>query len=124
MLKLPAFWRFCVNSYVIQISKEHSMYESGYDIYIGQDLSFTIRILGWYITQQHDIYNSYAKSMNNITVSDLIKKVSNYKLCEGTKNQQIQHLALKHSVDLKYNPDIEYSGTIKLTWKQLSLHQF
>ena len=52
-----------------------------YQIFVNQDLSYTLRCYGWTITNS-EILQLYP-SFNMITFSDFIKTLNSFKICEG-----------------------------------------
>ena len=44
-----------------------------YEIFVDQELEFTIRIFLWKLPSNHDIYNTYNKSLKSETISELLK---------------------------------------------------
>ena len=56
-----------------------------YEIFIDPLLSFTVKCFVWSLPDNHPVYVEHNKSLNNITVSNLISLLNNYKLCAGVK---------------------------------------
>ena len=80
-LKLPDDWKISDKQYhIFQESKSYEI--SNTDIYIGEDLEFTIHVFYWCIQLDHEIYITCKKK------SHLVKVISSYNICSGTKSQQ------------------------------------
>ena len=89
-LKLPDDWKISDKQYhIFQESKSYEI--SNTDIYIGEDLEFTIHLFYWCIQLDHGIYITCKKK------SHLIKVISSYNICSGTKRQQAKK-TIFHSV--------------------------
>ena len=58
-----------------------------YEIYVDENLSFTLRVLLWSVPASHDLYTSNQFSMKNITLSHLINNIKLYSICPGLNNQ-------------------------------------
>ena len=54
-----------------------------YEVYVGNDLEFSIRVFGWKLPVQHEIYEIYKKSCKNVTLSSLISLLNGYTICCG-----------------------------------------
>ena len=68
-------------------------------------------MFSWCLPTDHEIYNVYNSSVKNITVSSLIKVLSNYNVCEGIKNDQVfsqcqQNIVLKKFIPFECNNQI------------------
>ena len=81
--------------------KTDPIYESlVLDIFVSGTFNFIIRVFARRLSTDHKIYKNYNSSVNNITVSNLVKVLTNYRVCEGIKNQQVlsycnQYVVLK-----------------------------
>ena len=58
-----------------------------FDIYVRDNLEFTIRVFAVCIAANHEIYMKFSKSVKNITLSNLVQEISHYCICEGIKNE-------------------------------------
>ena len=59
-----------------------------FDIYIRDNLEFTIRVFAVRIPANHEIYMKFSKSVKNISLSNLVQEISHYWICEGIKNKK------------------------------------
>ena len=60
------------------------------------------------IPVNHEIYKKYEKSVKNVTLSNLVKEINQYSICEGTKDRQLFQYTDQQVVPKKFNPnDIE-----------------
>ena len=74
------------------------------EILVSDTFNFTIRVLAWCLPINHEIYKSYNSSVKTITVSNLVKVLSNYRVCEAIKNQQVLSCCNQHVVFKKTDP--------------------
>ena len=56
-----------------------------YELIIDSLLSFSGRSFAWCLPCNHILYYNYNRSMNNITVSNLIILLDSFKMCTGVK---------------------------------------
>ena len=71
------------NSGVQIVKFDHSHIIPIYEVYVDSDLEFFIRVFGWKLPVQHEIYQIYKKSCRNITLSNLISILNGYSICCG-----------------------------------------
>ena len=70
--------------------KTDTIYENPVlDIFDSDTFNFIILVLALCLPTDHEIYKNYKSLVKNITVSDLVKVLSNYRVCEEIKNQQV-----------------------------------
>ncbi len=62
---------------------DHSHIIPNYEIYVDSHLDFFIRVFGWKLPVQHEIYQICKKSCKNVTLSSLISIVNGYTICCG-----------------------------------------
>ena len=55
------------------------------EIIVDLSLAFKIRTFALFIPPDLDIYTTYKNSVKNITLTNLIKVLSSYKLCAGVE---------------------------------------
>ena len=77
-----------------------------YEIFIGQSLRFQVRVLGWVIPDNHDIYGQYNSSCENVFPSNLVYSLNSYNVCQGiSDNLSIDYfLLIKHSIPKAFIP--------------------
>ena len=54
-----------------------------FQIFIEQSLSFSLRVYGWMLTEDHELYVMHNRSFLNVTLSNFIQRLENYVLCDG-----------------------------------------
>ena len=98
----------------IVLKKGSTMIFSELEIMIDDSLGFTVSVYGWRLPEDHEIYNENFRSVTNITVSDLIKKVETMVICPGVEptviSRDIKHHVIPKPVDPLLEDDDE-SGT-------------
>ena len=53
------------------------------ELIIDDSLGYTILVYGWLLPEDHDLYSKNLRSINNVTVSDLVKDMEHYLVCPG-----------------------------------------
>ena len=115
-LKLPEKWGIVIEQNNVHVFQKEEKHEIPFiDIYIENDLLYTIRIYAWFLPQSHIIYSLYQRSVKNITLSNLIIVISNYVLCPGSVNTNLQNSFTQHSVPLKFKVSERNSCNINQT---------
>ena len=71
---------------------------SKFDIYVDDSLSFTIRCLNWTIPDNHEIYQFYKRSIDNVTISNLILALQKYRICDGLSESFMSRHNIVHHV--------------------------
>ena len=104
-LKLPDDWQ--ISDKKNHIFQKITSYEISIDIYVSEELEFIIPVFFWCILSDHEIYTKYKKAMKNITLSNLIKVISNYNIYYGMKREQAKkknsHLPFKLLFPVQFN---------------------
>ena len=62
------------------------------ELYIDSDLFYTIRVFGWFLPETHDLYKRNKRPVKWVTISQLLKYILNYQLCQGIKGPLEQSL--------------------------------
>ncbi len=66
------------------------------EIHISDGLEFSIWVLGWPLPITHMSYKEYKRSIQHVTLSQLLNEINSYTLCEGVQNDDGR--CKKHSV--------------------------
>ena len=80
-----------------------------FTVVIDDGLGFTIKIYDWLLPENHVIYTSLKRSLRNVTVSNLIKNIESFILCEGLKSREMSGSLIFHVVPILSNQDDENS---------------
>ena len=72
-LNLPENWQSNSLSNYYRILKHDTIHDiSIFDVYIGNNLEFSIRVFAVCIPANHEIYMKFGKSVKNMTLSNLV----------------------------------------------------
>ena len=89
-LHLPENWQINSSSDYYLILKHDTIHDIPiFDIYIRDNLEFTICVFAVCIPANHEIYMKFSKPVKNITLSNFVREISHYCICEGIKNEKI-----------------------------------
>ena len=84
-----------------------------YDVYlpyltiiIDDGLGFTIEVFRWLLPEDHYVYKTYKRSMQNITVSNLIKTCLKFNICQGIQINEISGSIITQSI-LKFRKSLD-----------------
>ena len=104
LLKLPPVWTivFKPSNHVVFQCKDELHPVPIYEIHSNETLQFIIRYFLWCLPREHEIYNTYSRSFENITVTNLIKELESYVICPGVTDKCLLTSSLiEHSVPNK-----------------------
>ena len=110
-LKLHHEWKILPSKEFTQICKNDNKHSTPlFNIYVEENLRFTIRVFNWSITNDHKIYK-----LKNITLSNLISTIANYVVCTGIINSQIinSEWLTKHFVPKDFDPSFEQQNPLQ-----------
>ena len=78
-LHLPENWQINLSSDYYRILKHDTIHDINiFDIYIRNNLEFTIRVFAVCIPANYEIYMKFSQSVKNITFSNLFQEISHY----------------------------------------------
>ena len=103
-LSLLSYWKInCSNT--VYLYKIDPIYDNPLlDIFVGDAFNFIIRDFARCLPTDPETYKNYNSSVNNIIVSNLVKVLSNYRVCQGIKNQQVLSYCNQQVVLRKIDP--------------------
>ena len=88
-LQLPESWQINSSSDYYRILKHDTIHDIPiFDLYIRDNLEFTICVFAVCIPANHEIYMKFSKPVKNITLSNFVREISHYCICEGIKNEK------------------------------------
>ena len=74
-LKLPT-WQQKVSNIQLTLEQfEDTAMIPKFQLIIDTELRYTLIIFGWLLPEEHTIYKEYERSLQNVTVSELIKRI-------------------------------------------------
>ena len=83
-LKLPVNWNVTSDESIVSVKKILSEFMiPELEVYITPALDFTVRVFAWNIPETHGIYENNCRSVDNITVSNLVTSLDKFHLCNG-----------------------------------------
>lgn len=74
-----------------------------YEMYVDDSLSFTIRVFGWLLPDTHPIYKDNFRSVQFITVTNLINVIEKYNICEGVCDKLLLGNTVKHAIPKEFD---------------------
>ena len=78
------------------------------EIVVNHDLQFTVLTYGWALPFDHSIYQSYDRSLKNVTISALLQDICSFDVCEGL--QSWSDSCIKHIVPSKVDTSVIPDG--------------
>ena len=105
LLKLPERWKIENREnylYVSMQTKEDLLPK--YEIFIKEDFEFIIRVYAWGLPKEHQIYINNMRSLENITLSQLIQSITKLNLCKGMDNDQFSNEIIKQVIPKTFCP--------------------
>ena len=123
-LKLSDTWDINIqNNLVIAtfMSADHLLPK--FEIFIDQSLSFSLRVYGWMLPKDHEIYANVNNSFLNITFSNFVHQLKLYNLCHGISipNTKLTNNIQKHVIPKKFN---YFDYQVKLVQTNLNQDEF
>ena len=83
-LKLGDSWQIDMSEFLVTIASNIEDYLlPKYEIFVEPSLKFSLRVFGWMLTDDHDLYGKYERSLTNVTLSNLIQEIEQSLLCKG-----------------------------------------
>ena len=76
-----------------------------FDITIDVSLEFTIVILGWILPDTHSLYKTFFRSVRNVTLSELLKRIIALHLCCGVNIETYSGKDISHVIPCNINLD-------------------
>ena len=103
-LKLPPNWNieFGTNLHIFKNDEIHEI--PIFDLFFNNDLNFIIRVFTWCLPTDHEIYKRYKNSVKKIFVSNLVKEIMQYHVCQGMKNENTFQYSDQHIIPKKCDP--------------------
>ena len=107
-MKLPDKWCISIEEAdFVKIAKEDEVHELPItEIYVDDSLGFTVRVFGWLLPVDHEIYFENRRSMKNVTLSNLIKLLECQQICSGLDHKvavKASFQLLKHCAAEKFS---------------------
>ena len=99
-------WDININKDIVNLRKLISPYTLPYcDITIDVSLESTIVILGWILPDTHSLYKTFCRSVRNVTLSELLKRIIALNLCCGVNIETYSEKVISHVIPCNINLD-------------------
>ena len=79
------------------------------ELIIDESLCYTVKVIGSFLVEDHDLYLRHRRSIRDVTVSVLVKELEEYKLCGGVNACEMTSKLYHHVIPL--NPDLWWMRT-------------
>ena len=111
MLKLNE-WCIDISTDTIKLTKFSTPYMvPHFKVIINESLAFTVIVFGWPLPVDHDIYKLNCRSIQNITISELLKSICSLSLCPGLHDVKSKDL-VAHVIICE--PDLQTESDIPI----------
>lgn len=70
------------------------------EVVVDDSLAFTVKVYGCYLVDDHPLYLKYRRSVQKVTLSNLIKELEAFKLCRGIQECGLTGKLFHHVVAL------------------------
>lgn len=75
-----------------------------FEVIIDDSLGFTILVYGWFLPEDHQLYTQKLRSMNNVTVSDLLREIECQLICPGVQPIEFSGQIIPHVIPRTVDP--------------------
>ena len=75
-----------------------------FQLIIDDSLGYTIGVYGWFLPEDHELYANSLRSMNNVTVSDLVRDVECLHICPGVNPKELTGQVIPHVIPKIVDP--------------------
>ena len=73
------------------------------EVIVDDSLGFTVKVYGSYLVDDHPLYLQYRRSMKNVTLSNLVKELESYQLCNGVQTLELSSKLFHHVVPINHD---------------------
>ena len=76
-----------------------------FEVFIDNTLTFSLRVYGWMLPENHELYSKFNKSFHNVTSSNFAAYVRQFILCKGISTPDLEKLlnCQKHVMPKYFN---------------------
>lgn len=75
-----------------------------FEVIIDDSLGFTILVYGWFLPEDHQLYTQKLRSMNNVTVPDLLREIECQLICPGVQPIEFSGQIIPHVIPRTVDP--------------------
>ena len=83
-----------------------------FEIIVNASLEFTVRLYGWYLPDDHNLYKRHKRSLRNVTLSDFCTSILKFNVCDGISSSVIAPNSVIHAIPLKYDEENQVPNKI------------
>ena len=73
------------------------------EIIMVDSLGFTEKVFGSYLPEDYPLYLNYRRTVRNVTVSNLIRQLEGYWLCDGVSTMELNGKLNHHVMPLSHD---------------------
>ena len=73
------------------------------EVIVDDSLGFTVKVYGSCLVDDHPLYLRYRRSIKNVTLSNLIKELESYQLCDGVQTLEMSSKLFHHVVPINHD---------------------
>lgn len=73
------------------------------EIVVDDSLGFTVKVFGSYLIEDHPLYLKYRRSVQNVTLSTLIKNLGDYTMCCGVTTTELTSKLYHHVIPINHD---------------------
>lgn len=87
-LSLPSCWHIKTEEHLVTVictSDSNCHLLPKFEIFVDQSLSYSVRVFGWMLSDDHHLYMSNGRSFHNVTLSNINAELNTYDICDGIK---------------------------------------
>ena len=81
------------------------------EIIISSSLEFTVRVYGWYLPDDHNVYQKHNRSIRKILLTDFCLDILKLEFCKGVSSATAPKSTL-HAIPLKYDKEVQVPSEI------------
>ena len=73
------------------------------EVIVDDSLRFTVKVYGSYLVDDHPLYVRYRRSTKNVTLSNLLKELESYQLCDRVQTLELSSKLFHHVVPINHD---------------------
>lgn len=90
---------------VFRKSNESSVCLPQLELVVDDSLGFTILVYGWLLPDDHILYTKYYRSMRNVTLNELVRKLTeSFIICPGIEQPELNSNIIHHVIPMSVDP--------------------
>lgn len=73
------------------------------EVIVDDSLRFTVKVYGSYLVDDHPLYVRYRRSTKNVTLSNFLKELESYQLCDRVQTLELSSKLFHHVVPINHD---------------------